>query len=450
MVALVPAGTWQRPLRRTRRRAEASLLLTLLLATAAVDPNYPPPQARSLWCSVPNYRHYRFTPQKARGFAPSDTLSCALATGKPDGCFCISADECRAGFCIPNALGAGECRYPVVQLAEIEFWRKGQRVNTAKVPDDEHSAFRVVNGVDVPQTWGVWELEFYTDTTCTTRLLGGTPIASSERARGFGHSVDHTAPRGLHNTARTYWQATQEAPHERFELHGPAAFAFDGREVTNWWAACENPCRARTEWLGLSFGSIVPGVKCVRILQDKDRDYASFSLTLQGQRENASSWDTFAKFNAATWEWGGVWEKLSVPQGVAFNASIAHARLLDFELNSSVIELVGTSFDFDFGVETEIDAFRWATTDEPTENTGRDHDGYACDRDGLCPRDPVRWTLQGSLDGLSWVKLLSQDTDYPVTIYRRRWLPFLSVRHRVSLSITDIWPGGGGQCAARR
>merc|ERR1712048_1027798 len=97
-------------------------------------------------------------------------------------------------------------------------------------------------------------------------------------------------------------------------------------------------------------------MKCVKIVQDKDRDYASFSLVVQGRR--GQEWETFSKFNAATWEWGGVWEQLSVPQGVAFVASIAHARLMDFTLNSSAVELVRTSFDFDFGVETEIDAWR--------------------------------------------------------------------------------------------
>merc|ERR1712232_524058 len=187
--------------------------------------------------------------------------------------------------------------------------------------------------------------------------------------------------------------------------------------------------------------------KCVRIVQDKDRDYASFSLVVQGRRGN--EWETFSKFNAATWDWGGVWEQLSVPQGVAFVASTAHARLLDFDVNSSAVELVGTSFDFDFGVETELDSWRWATAEEPTENIARTHDGYTCDRDGHCPRDPVQWTLEGSLDTLNWVTLQDQSYDFPVTIHRKRWIPLQSVQHKVSLSIEDMWPDGRSKCVAR-
>ena len=58
----------------------------------------------------------------------------------------------------------------MVQVAEVEFWRSSSRVNTAKVLDDSHDAFRVMNGVDVSQVWGIWELEFYEDTLCTVLL----------------------------------------------------------------------------------------------------------------------------------------------------------------------------------------------------------------------------------------------------------------------------------------
>merc|ERR1712183_1035183 len=187
---------------------------------------------------------------------------------------------------------------------------------------------------------------------------GGVAIASSERKRGFGHSIDHTAPLGSHDTPRTYWQSTHEPPLEEFELHGPVRFAFDGNITTNWWAACGSDapdCRSHTEWIGLNFAgvptwNVTRGMKCVRIIQDKDHDYASFSLILQGHNVNTSDWETFTRFNAATWSWGGVWETLRVPQGVAFIASRGHARVLDFNLNSSVVELTGRSLVFDFGV----------------------------------------------------------------------------------------------------
>lgn len=431
-------------------RALLAFMVVQEMAAQTANPNYPEPLARPMWCAVPNYRFYRVTPTKARGFANSDSSQCSLTEGKPDDCQCGSSDECRSEYCVPNEHGVGMCTYPIIQVAEVEFWRAGRKIDTAKIADDHHDAFRVRNGVDVQRVWGIWELEFYHDTQCTNRISGGTAIASSERMRGFGHSIDHTAPLGLHDTARTYWQATHEPPLEQFELHGPSRFAFDGDIRTNWWPTCENPCRARTEWLGLDFGAIVPGgMKCVRIMQDKDRDYAAFHLIVEAHQRNGT-WDPFAAFNAATWNHGGVWETLSIPQGVSFHIGRAHGYTMDLDLNSSVVQLVGQSLDYDFGVETEIDSWRWATAEEPTENTDMEHDGFTCDRDGYCPRDIVQWTLEGSLDNITWQTLQTQDTTYPVSVYRKRFVPFQSVLHRVSLSIEDIWPDGRGRCASRR
>lgn len=429
--------------------AALSLGLQALAAGAQSNPNYPAPYSRPTWCSVPNYRYYRFTPTKVRGFIASTELHCGLGTGMPDGCFCLLPEECRSGYCIPDATGVPSCTYPVIQISEVEFWRAGRRVNTAKLPDNIHDAFRIMNGVDVAETWGVWELEFYHDTSCSNRAVGGTPIASSARLRGFGHSIDHTAPLGPHDTPRTYWQSTHELV-EAFELHGPAAFAFDGDVRTNWWADCKTHCSAQTEWIGLSYSApLLAGMKCFRILQDKDRDFSSFSLMVQGHRQGVG-WETFATFNAATWDYGGVWEQLSVPQGVSFIASTGHARAMDGDLNSSVVDLVGAHLDFDFGVETEIDAWRWATAEEPLEVAVGEDEPFTCDHDGLCPRDPAQWTLEGSLDLLNWVTLQNQETDFPGTIYRKRFTPFQPVHHEVSLSIGDIWPDGRGKCAARR
>ena len=139
-----------------------------------------------------------------------------------------------------------------------------------------------------------------------------------------------------------------------------------------------------------------------------------------------------------------------MPQGVAFVSSISHARALDGSLNSSVAEVIGTQLEFDFGVETEIDAFRWATAREPGDRNFGRHDGRTCDYDGLCPRDPVQWTLEGSLNRSVWVALQSQTTDYPTPPYRKTFVALLPVHHRVYLTIEDIWPDGRGQCAARR
>eukprot|EP00930_Biecheleria_cincta_P004749 TRINITY_DN105683_c0_g1_i1.p1 TRINITY_DN105683_c0_g1~~TRINITY_DN105683_c0_g1_i1.p1 ORF type:complete len:436 (+),score=44.03 TRINITY_DN105683_c0_g1_i1:50-1357(+) len=433
----------------------AALVSWLLLQSAGpaqrARAQYAAPVASETWCSVPNYRYYRWTPTKARGYQQSDTLTCALTTGKPDGCFCLSYAECRSGYCVPDALGAGFCTYPIAQVAEIEFWRHSAPVRTRKVADNIFNAFRVVNNADVPQTWGVWELQFYTDTSCSTPLASGSAISSSARANGFGHSVDHTAPMGLHNTDRTFWQSRPFAPHMSFERHGPVAYAFDGDVTTNWWPNCRNPCRARTEWLGLEFpGAVQNGVKCLRILQDKDKDYASFSLTLEGRHSSIGSWHKMTTFNAATRPYGGIWEQLSVPQGVSFPASVAHARALDGDLNSTVVELLGTPLEFDFGVETEIDEWRWATAQEPSENSSRIHDGRTCELDGLCPRDPLRWTLEGSSDRSTWVMLHSQASDYSTLLYRQTFVSLQPVYHKVSLSITDIWPDGRGHCAARR
>lgn len=421
-----------------------------LLQVLSQTTNYPDVVKRSQWCAVPNYRYYRFTPTKVRGYAPSDTLHCGLQHGKPDGCICTDHSKCLSGYCVLTDTGASYCNSPIVQLSEVEFWRSSQRVNTDVIDEHSHTAFRIMNMADVPRVWGIWELYFYSDTNCTQRIMGGNPIASSSRVRGFGHSVDWTAQNGSHDTARTYWQATQEPPLEHFALHGPVQFAFDGDLTTNWWPTCENPCRAGSEWVGLDFGTPVPGgVKCVMVTQDKDRDYASFSIAVQGLR-HGGGWETFATFKAATWNWGGVWEKLSIPQGVAFVHSTSHGRTMDHDQNTSSVDLVGKPIDYDFGVETEIDAWRWATAEEPTENVQRHHDGFTCDRDGLCPRDPVQWTLEGSLDFYNWVMLQKQDTDFPTTTFRKRFVPFQPVLHQVSLGITDIWPDGSSQCAARR
>ena len=419
---------------------EAVLLLQLSTA------QYPSIVPEEVWCQVPNYRYYRWTATKARGYPATSSFTCSEAL-KPDGCFCLDYTECRSGYCIPDDLGATYCTFPIFQIAELEFWRHGQAINTRKIPDAHFDAYRLVNAMDVPQTWGVWELEFYNDTNCTTPLTNGTSMASSSLPRGFGHSVDHTAPLGLHETPRTYWQSRPFAEPMAFDLHGPAAYAFDGNVTTNWWADCRNPCRAGTEWIGLNFSSAT-SARCIRILQDKDRDYASFSLALEGH--SAGNWTRITTFNAGARAYGGVWEELAVPQGVAFVSSIAHARALDGNLNSSVAELIGTQLEFDFGVETEIDAFRWATAREPGDHTFGSHDGRTCDYDGLCPRDPVQWILQGSMNRSTWVTLQTQASDFSTPLYRKTFVELLPVHHRVSLTIEDIWPDGRGQCAARR
>lgn len=408
--------------------------------------------AGALLCEVPNYRYYRFTPTQARGFAASDSLTCFTAP-KPDGCLCIDETECLSGYCVPNAIGQTVCQYPIIQLSEVEFWRKGRRVRTGKVSDASRDAVRIMNAVDIPQTWGVYELEFYADTLCTDRLEGGSVIASSQLSQGFGHSVADGLT-GIEATgsdaARTNWQATTDEI-ETFPNHGPAELAFDADQRTNWWAACVNGCRSHTEWIGLSFNDTVSGVKCVRVVQDRDREYSAFSIAVQA-RAAGGDWDTLTTFNVGTLSqpYGGLWLDLPVPQGVAFIASTAHARSLDMDVQSSVVELVGTPLVYDFGVETEVDRWRWATADEPTENQARLHDGFTCDRDGLCPRDPVQWVLEGSLDNVNWITLQSQSTVFPVTKSRRCFIPFQSVRHQVAIGIDHMWPDGRGQCAARR
>lgn len=123
----------------------------------------------------------------------------------------------------------------------------------------------------------------------------------------------------------------------------------------------------------------------------------------------------------------------------------------DGDLNSSAVGLVDEDLDFDFGVETEIDAWRWATAEEPLEIVGGEEDDlFACHHDGQCPRDPVRWRLQGSLDKVTWVTLNEQQEDFVGAIYRKRFIPFQPVHHTVALSIEDVWPDGRGKCAARR
>lgn len=437
-------------------------LLCSLAQVVSFDPNYPPPIRRPTWCSVPNYRYYRFTPTLSRGYRPlgDDAPQCGLPTDRDDDCFCALEDDCKSGYCVPDAtpgltFGIKRCFFPIAQVSEVEFWRNQEPIRTDKVPDEGHDKLRVTNGADVSMVWGVWELEFYSDTLCTNRITGGAPIASSERPHGFGHSVDHTAPLGAHGTSRTYWQEDFDGPLREFELHGAAQYAFDGDVTTNWWPTCGNMCKSGSEWIGLDFGSpLAPGVgaKCFRIIQDKDRDYASFSLIIQGHlaSDAPDDWTTLAKFHAATWDYGGVWEQLSVPQGVAFPGSTAHARLLDGIMNSSAVEIVGTPFIFDFGVEVEVDSWRWATAIEPSDYGPKQHDGFTCNWDGRCPRDPVRWTLEGSLDNTNWYLLQDQSENFHTTIYRMSFTDLMPLTHSTDLSIEDVWPDGRGRCAKRR
>merc|ERR1711971_24529 len=160
--------------------------------------------------------------------------------------------------------------------------------------------------------------------------------------------------------------------------------------------------------------------------------------------------ESFTTFNAATWDYAGVWAHMSVPQGVAYPGSVAHAYLTDDDLNSSAVEIVGTPYIFDFGVEVEIDSWRWATAIEPVDNDGQEHDGFSCDRHGRCPKDPIRWILDGSLDSVTWEVLHDQSTDFKTTRYRRSFIPMQHVQHRPSLSVQDAWPDGRGRCAHRR
>ncbi|CAK9117597.1 unnamed protein product [Durusdinium trenchii] len=407
--------------------------------------NYPAITPEEVWCTVPNYRYYRWTVIKARGYPISESLDCSYSP-KPDGCSCSVSSECLSGYCI----GGTNCSYPIYQVAELEFYRGGSKVNTQKVNDTEFDAYRVVNMNEIPQTWGIWELEFYSDTSCSTLINGnGTVISSSAMAAGFGHSIDHTAPLGLHDTPRTYWQSRPFDPPMTFDLHGPAMYAFDGNLTTNWWADCR-PCAAQSQWLGLSFAE-AQKVKCIRVVQDKDHDYASFSLGLEARNISTGSWVHVTTFNAATWAYGGVWEQLVVPQGVAFLSDLSHARALDGDLSSTVVDLVGVAMEFDFGVETELDAFRFATALEPSDDRQVTHDGVACHLDGRCFRDPVQWTLEGSLDRSTWVVVQAQNaSDYLTPIYRRTWVGLQRLTHLVSLDITDIWPDGRGTCAVRR
>eukprot|EP00913_Durusdinium_trenchii_P002518 g2328.t1 len=391
------------------------ILLVRALGCGGCGPN--------VWCTVPNYRYYRWTVIKARGYPISESLDCSYSP-KPDGCSCSVSSECLSGYCI----GGTNCSYPIYQ---------------------------VVNMNEIPQTWGIWELEFYSDTSCSTLINGnGTVISSSAMAAGFGHSIDHTAPLGLHDTPRTYWQSRPFDPPMTFDLHGPAMYAFDGNLTTNWWADCR-PCAAQSQWLGLSFAE-AQKVKCIRVVQDKDHDYASFSLGLEARNISTGSWVHVTTFNAATWAYGGVWEQLVVPQGVAFLSDLSHARALDGDLSSTVVDLVGVAMEFDFGVETELDAFRFATALEPSDDRQVTHDGVACHLDGRCFRDPVQWTLEGSLDRSTWVVVQAQSlgpgwnaSDYLTPIYRRTWVGLQRLTHLVSLDITDIWPDGRGTCAVR-
>lgn len=43
-----------------------------------------------------------------------------------------------SGYCI-----SGTCNYPIFQVAELAFFRSGQKINTQKVNDTEFDAYRV-------------------------------------------------------------------------------------------------------------------------------------------------------------------------------------------------------------------------------------------------------------------------------------------------------------------
>eukprot|EP00434_Breviolum_minutum_P015763 symbB.v1.2.013888.t1/scaffold997.1/size145858/7 len=58
---------------------------------------YPPVTAETVWCAVPNYRYYRWTVTKARGFTEKGTVTPCTSSPKADGCTCADYTDCMSG-----------------------------------------------------------------------------------------------------------------------------------------------------------------------------------------------------------------------------------------------------------------------------------------------------------------------------------------------------------------
>ncbi|CAJ1349729.1 unnamed protein product [Effrenium voratum] len=149
-------------------------------------------------------------------------------------------------------------------------------------PAQPGSMWRVENADVVPEGWAVYEVEFFTNSDCSSGRLVGDVIASGYvppmEDRGPEHAFDG-------NTS-TIWMS-QCCPVEIF--HHPIGFETVQFRVG---------CNASDAWIGLDLGeTVVQNVRCARIFQ------AGYEL-MQSGTVDISKWDgtNWAKH----WQMGGL------------------------------------------------------------------------------------------------------------------------------------------------
>jgi hypothetical protein len=207
-------------------------------------------------------------------------------------------------------------------------------------------------------------------------------------------------------------------------------------------------------------------VECVQVLQYDDAAYFSSAVVLEAFNASGSGrWEEWYE-----WEGRDVDSILVLPPGTLASAGTqpgpdVSQQLLDHDFkthwtgyNAGAIWGVDSqpnathSVVLNFGVAVAVDGYRWATA-------ATHRDVAPCDVTGPCPRDPVRWTLEGSIDGWNWRVLSDQwgstggmplrFEDYPATHDRYRWTPVFDVRHLMdNVAAGDV--ADRGQCLSRR
>lgn len=113
---------------------------------------------------------------------------------------------------------------------------------------------------------------------------------------------------------------------------------------------------------------------------------------------------------------------VSNPGGSTTPVEVA-SRLVDGDVATKWLDFYRAPVVFDFGVPTMIDAYRFATAND------------------FADRDPLRWTLEGSADGVSWVLVDHMTSDYATPAARGTYTGNIELMDAPSPVVTE-WTGG--------
>jgi hypothetical protein len=127
------------------------------------------------------------------------------------------------------------------------------------------AAWRISNLYKVPKTWIVYELGFYQDVECGTRLYDGS---AKEPIIGIPISA---------NPLQSFAEQIQTC---RLQSGSCAELAFDTDTATSWVSSCDY-CLQHEAWIGNRFTTIGgQEVKCFRLWQSGELDHQSESIEL--------------------------------------------------------------------------------------------------------------------------------------------------------------------------